>query len=133
MAVIRDDRNMEAARLVGGDEAQYIEATDTIARLIAQACRQTGLSVVYTELLDFDGDEIYMKEEPAFVGKTFGEVLAAYEKCAVMGLLSAGGAKVNPPMDTRIQAGDKVILVAEDDSTVKLSGIVPPPPTKARS
>ena len=131
VAVIRDDRNMEAARLVGGDEAQYIEATDTIARLIAQACRQTGLSVVYTELLDFDGDEIYMKEEPAFVGKTFGEILASYEKCAVMGLLTADGAKVNPPMDTRIQAGDKVILVAEDDSTVKLSATAAPAPDES--
>jgi Trk K+ transport system NAD-binding subunit len=131
VAVIRDDKNMEAARLVGGSEAQYIEATDTIARLIAQACRQTGLSVVYTELLDFDGDEIYMKEEPALVGKTFGDCLAGYEKCAVMGLLTAGGAKVNPPMSTIIQAGDKVILVAEDDSTVKLSPTAPPAPDES--
>ena len=29
--------------------------------------------MVYTELLDFGGDEIYMKEEPALVGKTFGD------------------------------------------------------------
>lgn len=123
VAVIRDPRNMEAAHLVGGKEAQYIEAGDTIARLIAQTCRQSGLSVVYTELLDFGGDEIYMKAEPALVGKTFGESLSAYEKCSVMGLHTAEGVMLNPPMDTVIKSGDEVIVIAEDDSTVKLSGM----------
>jgi voltage-gated potassium channel Kch len=122
VAVIRDAKNLEAARLVGGKDAQFIEAGDTIARLIAQACRQSGLSVVYTELLDFGGDEIYMKEEPALVGKTFGDVLAAYEKCAVIGLHTAEGVRVNPPMETPIRPGDKVIVIAEDDSTIKLGG-----------
>jgi voltage-gated potassium channel Kch len=121
VAVIRDPKNLEAARLVGGKDAQYIEAGDTIARLIAQACRQSGLSVVYTELLDFGGDEIYMKEEPALAGKTFGDALSAYEKCAVIGLQTAQAVLVNPPMDTPIKPGDKVIVIAEDDSVIKLT------------
>src|SRR6266496_1663289 len=86
VAEIHDARNLEAARLVGGDEAQLIDVGDTIARLIAQTCRQAGLSVVYTELLDFEGDEIYFKEEPSFAGKSFGDSLFAYETSSVIGL-----------------------------------------------
>ncbi|HUP27676.1 MAG TPA: potassium transporter TrkA, partial [Chloroflexia bacterium] len=127
VAEIHDVRNMEAARLVGGQETQLIDVGDTVSRLIAQACRQSGLSVVYTELLDFDGDEIYFQEEPALVGKTFGEALFAYEECSVMGLQFADERVVlNPPMDTRISAGDKVIAVAEDDDKVKLSSYANP-------
>ena len=59
VAEIRDAANLEVARLVGGDEAQLVLAGDLIARIAAQTCRQPGLSVVYTELLDFGGDEIY--------------------------------------------------------------------------
>jgi hypothetical protein len=36
---------------------------------------------------------------------------------------STSGPKLNPPMDTVIQAGDKVIAISEDDDTVRLSGI----------
>jgi ion channel POLLUX/CASTOR len=95
-----------------------------ISRVIAQTCRQSGLSVVYTELLNFEGDEIYFKEEPSLVGKTFGETLAAYEDSAVIGLCPKGGQpKLNPPMDTRLQPGDELIAISEDDDTVRLSGL----------
>ena len=87
--------------MVGGDEAELVLVGDLIARIIAQTCRQSGLSVVYTELLDFGGDEIYFRAEPALVGKTFGDALLAYEDSAVIGLCPAGGApQLNPPLDT---------------------------------
>ena len=127
VAEIHDARNMEAARLVGGEETKLIDVGDTVSRLIAQACRQSGLSVVYTELLDFGGDEIYFHEEPALVGKTFGESLLAYEQCAVIGLQHADGSvALNPPMETPISSGDKVIAIAEDDDKVILSSSTTP-------
>jgi len=122
VAEIRDPKNMEAARLVARDEAQLVLAGDLISRITAQSCRQSGLSIVYTELLDFGGDEIYMQEEPGLVGKTFREALFAYEDSAVIGLRFAGGrVRLNPPMDTRLAARDRVIAVSEDDDTVRLS------------
>jgi voltage-gated potassium channel Kch len=123
VAEIRDEKNMEVARIVGQDEAKLILSGDIIARITVQTCLQVGLSIVYTELLDYDGDEIYLQEEPQLVGKTFGEALFAYEHCAVMGLRqAAGGVKVNPPMETLIEAGDKIITIAEDDDKVIFSG-----------
>jgi voltage-gated potassium channel Kch len=123
VAEIRDAKNMDAARLVGKDEAQIILTDDLISRIVAQTCRQSGLSVVYTELLDFGGDEIYIKEEPGLVGKTFGESLFCYEKSAAMGIQFANGrVQVSPPMDTRLQTGDRIIAISEDDDTIILSG-----------
>jgi len=124
VAAIRDPQNMEVAHMVGRDEAQVILAGDLIARVTAQTCRQSGLSVAYTELLNFGGDEIYLHEEPGLVGKTFGEALLAYEDSALIGLcFQDGHVQLNPPMDTRIAHGDKVIAISEDDDTVRLSGL----------
>ncbi|MDF3022385.1 MAG: potassium transporter TrkA [Steroidobacteraceae bacterium] len=121
VAEIREPRNLEAAALVGGSEAIYIQGEDLIARVTAQTCRQSGLSVVYTELLDFDGAEIYFKAEPALAGRTYREVIAAYEDSTVMGILSHDGAcLINPPMDTAFGSGDQVIAIAEDDDTLVL-------------
>ena len=119
VAPIRDRRNLEVARMVGGDEVQFVLAGEVISRIAAQTCRQSGLSVVYTELLDFGGDEIYFQEEPTLVGKTFGDALFAYEESALMGIRFADEHIVlNPPMDTVLKAGDMVIAISEDDDTV---------------
>ena len=88
VAVLRDESNVEVARLIGGDEVELILSGDVIAKMMAQTCRQAGLSAVYTELMDFEGDEIYFQEEPALVGKTFGEALLAYEDSTVMGIVA---------------------------------------------
>jgi ion channel POLLUX/CASTOR len=72
--------------------------------------------------LDFGGDEIYFKNEPALAGKTFGEVLFAYEDSCVIGIRKIDGVTINPPLNTRIGANHQVIVIAEDDSAIKLSG-----------
>src|SRR5262245_11627379 len=122
VAEIREPRNLEAAALVGGKEAIYVQGEDLIARVTAQTCRQSGLSVVYTELLDFDGAEIYFKPEPALAGRTYREVIAAYEDSTVMGIMRGdnGEVLINPPMDTAFGSGDSVIAITEDDDTLVL-------------
>jgi ion channel POLLUX/CASTOR len=126
VAVIRDERNLEAARLVGKDEAHFVLAGDLISRITVQTCRQSGLSVVYTELLDFGGDEIYIQAVPELTGKTFGESLFAFEDSSVMGLVNrAGEVLINPPMLTRLEAGDQLIVISADDDTIKLSNLSP--------
>jgi voltage-gated potassium channel Kch len=124
VAEIHNPRNLAVARMIGQAEAELVFTGDLVARITAQTCRQSGLSVVYTELMNFEGDEIYFREEPALVGKTFGEALSAYEDSIVIGLCFQGGrVKLNPPMDTVIQAGDQVIAISEDEGTVVLSGM----------
>jgi len=126
VAEIAEPRNVEVAKMVGRDEAELVVTGDLIPRIIVQTSRQSGLSVVYTELLDFGGDEIYFQEEPKLVGKTFGDSLLAYHDSAIMGLRKHDGAiLLNPPMDTRIEAGDKVIAISEDDDTVRVSDDAP--------
>lgn len=128
VGVIDDPDNLEVAEMVGRSEAQLILAGDMIARISAQTCRQSGLSIVYTELLDFGGDEIYFAEEPALVGRNFGESLFMYEDSAVIGICRADGhTMVNPPMDTVFEKGDRVIAISEDDDRVRLSGTAAPP------
>ena len=46
---------------------------------------------------------------------------SAYEESAVIGLRTADGVRLNPPMETLIQPGDKVIAISADDDTVKLA------------
>lgn len=122
VAEIRDRANLDVARMVGRDEAELVLVGDLIARIVAQTCRQSGLSVVYTELLDFSGDEIYLADASALVGQTFGDALLAYTTSTVIGVIPADGpAQLSPPMDRPIVPGDRMVVITADDDTARVS------------
>ena len=79
VAVLREPKNVEVAKIAARGQAEIILEDAIISRIIAQTCRQSGLSAVYTELLDFGGDEIYLRAFPQLSGKTYGDVLALFE------------------------------------------------------
>ncbi|HWM32853.1 MAG TPA: hypothetical protein VNR36_01305 [Pseudolysinimonas sp.] len=119
---LQEQSNLEAARLVGKDEAHWVLANDLISRIMVQTSRQSGLSVVYSELLDFDGAEIYFTEQPSLVGKTFYEAQLSFVDSMVIGVVQNGSAQLNPASDLVLGAGDGLIVIAEDDDTIKLAG-----------
>ncbi len=124
VAEIKDKVNLEAAHLVGKDEALFVLTPDLTARITAQTSRQAGLSIIYMQLLCYEGDEMYFKNEQALSGSTFKEALFAYENSAVLGYLNEEGkVKINPPMDTQLSVNDKILAISEDDDTILLSGL----------
>ncbi|MFE1381461.1 potassium transporter TrkA [Streptomyces sp. NPDC058740] len=126
VAAVHDSDNIAAARLAAGEGALVIDAEDVAVRLIAQAHRQTGLSGVFNELLSFVGNEFYLRQEPALVGSTYGTALGAYEVGAPAGLRRADGTVlVNPPMDTLIEPGDELLVIAQDDLLIRLARTPP--------
>jgi voltage-gated potassium channel Kch len=125
VAAVKDEKNVAVAKMVGKAEVSVVLIGDLISRITVQTCRQSGLSVVHTELLDFDGDEIYIAEAPELVGKTLGEALFLYPESAVIGIRTSEGPRVLPPLDTRIQKGDRIIAISRDDDTLVASTDAP--------
>ncbi|MCP4176823.1 MAG: potassium transporter TrkA [bacterium] len=124
IAEIKDKKNMEAANLVGRDEAIYVLSPDLTARITAQTCRQAGLSIVYMQLLCYEGDEMYFKQEKALIGKTYKDAVFSYNDSAILGYMNKEGlVKINPPMDTVLDENDKILAITEDDDTIIMSGL----------
>ena len=122
VAVLHEPKNIEVARIAARGQAEIILEDAIISRIISQTCRQSGLSAVYTELLDFGGDEIYLRAFPQLSGKTYGEVLSLFETSAVIGLKTKDGVALNPPMGTVLSETDEIIAVSADDDTLLLNG-----------
>lgn len=118
---LQEESNLEAARLVGKEEAHWILANDLISRIMVQTCRQSGLSVVYGELLDFDGAEIYFTRQPSLDGRSFFEAQLAFEDSMVMGIVTDGKVVLNPAADHVLAERDSLIVIAEDDDTIRLA------------
>jgi len=119
VAEISDPENLETARMVGKDRAVIVDKRGTVARLIVQTSRQSGAAAVYTELFDFDGDEIYFHADHGLGDKSYGDVLRIHEDATVIGLLDGqGNARLNPPQDAPV-GSQALIMVAEDDSALQ--------------
>jgi ion channel POLLUX/CASTOR len=122
VAQVQTSKTLDVLKLVGHNDIEPLLTNDLISRIVVQTCRQSGLSVVYMELLNFSGDEIYFKEEPALYGKTYGQALLSYNTSTVIGIQYANGAiQLNPPSDTPLQVGERLILISEDDDTIHLA------------
>lgn len=122
VAELREETNLPIARIVGGNEVEWVLSESIIAKLIAQTCLQPGLSTIFTDFMDFSGDEMYFFDHPSLVGKTFGDILNLFEENAILGILQNNKSpSLNPPMETVIHAEDKIILLAKDDDQIFLT------------
>ncbi|HOY32399.1 MAG TPA: NAD-binding protein [Bacteroidales bacterium] len=122
VAEIKEERFIDPAMIVGKDEVELLLTDDLISRIMVQTCRQSGLSVVYSDIMGFEGSEIYFNEEQYLTGKTYGESHLWYEDSAVVGMKTAGGkVMVNPPAETVFSKGDQVMAITEDDDTLVIA------------
>lgn len=122
VAQVQTAKTLDVIKLIGQNEVEALLINDLISRIVVQTCRQSGLSIVYMDLLNFSGDEIYFKAEPALQGKTYGQALLSYSDSTVIGVQYANGViQLNPPSDTLLHADEQLILISEDDDTIHLS------------
>jgi ion channel POLLUX/CASTOR len=126
VAELRQQKNLNIARIVGGKEIEWVLSDDIISRMIVQTCHQSGLSIIYTDLMDYAGDEIYFFSHPRLVGKSFGDLLNCFDKNTVMGVWKKDEQPIlNPPMATIIEVDDQIFLLAEDDDQIFITEFYP--------
>lgn len=124
---IRDVDNEGLVEVVARGAVESIVSHDVIGRLMINCCRTSGLSSVYEAILGFSGDEFYLRDHgPAIHGITFDQLAARLADAVPIGVKPKGGVVVlNPPGDYKMQPGDELLVLAEDDNTYSLG---PPQP-----
>ena len=119
---IHSDRDRELAENISEGSVKALNEVSVLSRMIAQlALSQNGLSVVYSDMVGFDGNEFYFYEPDNSWGGslTFGESINRFKSSAPIGIHNKNGEIIlNPPASTKIEKGDELIIFAEDDSTI---------------
>jgi voltage-gated potassium channel Kch len=131
VAEVRDEASAGIARLIGGHEVHLLLADELVARIIAQTSRQSGLSAVYLELLDFAGNEFHVNAIPELVGRSFGDAVKLVDGAIPCGIVRGGEARLNPLPTLVITAEDRLVLLAEDHGSERLADAPAPVDTSA--
>jgi len=119
----------DSLRTVSNGRALAVTGPEIIAQVTAEVCRYHGMSAVYQELFDFEGDEIYFQGASSLVGSLFGDVVQSFEASSILGLRRAvGTTHLAPPINTILAAGDMLIAISEDDDTVVVAAGFQPAP-----
>ena len=118
VAALHDPDNLDAARLAGRNKVHWLLPDTLILRIMAQTCRQSGLSTVYSELLDFEGDEIYHTPVQTLEGRTYLDAQFAFPDAAVIGVVRSEGVMLNPAPGQILKKADLLLVIAEDDSVI---------------
>ncbi len=117
IAEVSDHENGEAVARIG--DVSIVEPAQLVTRVLLQAARQPGLSLVYDEILSFEGCEIYFHGDDVLTGRTYRDAAMSFPAAAVIGLVPKDGVpELNPSNDQVLQAGDELIVVALDDSDI---------------
>jgi ion channel POLLUX/CASTOR len=95
-----------------------------ISRLITQTIIYPGISEVFNELLTAgEGNEFYLKDNHEWVGRTISDISKLYPKAICCGVIRKDEqdikARLNLPVNEKIQAGDKLIWMARNHSEIE--------------
>ena len=101
------------------DNVVTVNTSDILAKLLVQTSRSVGLSVVYNEILSFDGCEMYFHEDE-WEDVRFGDAVYRFPDGVPIGIRTADGEiAMNPDPNRRLGAGEEILIIADDDSTIE--------------
>jgi K+/H+ antiporter YhaU regulatory subunit KhtT len=112
---------------LGAGGVETVAMAETLSRMMVQTARQNGLAQVYRDLLSYEGSEFYFKAFPELNGRPFGEAQWKMKGAVVCGVRTPGRegvpaqTRLNPPDDTVLEAGDELLVIAEDDDSFSLT------------
>jgi len=124
VSAIHETRNVDVARVAAGGDVVLLEIPDLVSRLVVQTTRQSGLPIVYAELLSFDGAEIYFRRSRSQRGRTFHDIQFAFRTSVVVGFRNrgSGATMLNPPGETVLGEDDELIVIAVDNDRIAKNG-----------
>jgi ion channel POLLUX/CASTOR len=120
-AVFENIKNMNVCRNIAKGKLEPLYFTDFIKRIIAQTSLQPGLSVIFNDLFDFDGDEIYFYTDESLTGKNFLEIQKGFKKSIAIGIKRDDNIIMHPQNSEVILENDSIIVISEDDDTANFN------------
>jgi len=119
VAELFSPRHRRIAKGIAKGAVTVVDADDILAKILVQTSRSLGVAQVYDEMLSFDGAELYFYRAAWPDDLSFGDAAMRFRDGVPVGVRRASGAlEMNPSRHSRVYAGDDLVMLAGDDSTI---------------
>ena len=121
VAELHSENMRKLAKNISPEKVSLIDEHSILAKLMVQTSRVSGLAQVYDNLVGFEGCEFYFyKPDGGIEGVKYSDLIFHFKESSVFGLRRGDGTMMlNPSPDTVCRRDDEVVILAEDDSTIK--------------
>ncbi len=122
-----DANRRSVVEKLGNGGVEVVAMAETLSRMMVQTARQNGLAEVYRHLLSYEGSEFYFKSFTELEGVNFGDAQWRMKDAVVCGVRRPGNENepsqtiLNPPDHFVLDAGDELLVIAEDDDSFSLT------------
>ena len=115
-----DDENVAATlNALAGPNLYCVNSLSLVARITAQTLRNPGLSIVYENLLDFNGEELYIVPIPSDGSSTFSQLANQVRNGILLGVVNdTGDVSIAPGADRIVTVGELGIVLALDRESI---------------
>ncbi len=121
VAELHSEQYRRLAKSIAPGAVTTLNEAEILGLILVQTSRNIGLATVYLDLVGFENNEFYFyTPEFGWRGLTFGELLFRFVKSRPIGVRRYDGTvTVKPNFDYKMADDDQLIILAEDDSTIK--------------
>ncbi|MBE6128129.1 MAG: hypothetical protein E7185_02525 [Erysipelotrichaceae bacterium] len=119
-AITSKDENRFPPTIAKTHNVTTLQTNDTLAKIIAHSCTQSGLSEVFKEIFNFEGSELYLVRLPGQAGISFGEMIGRVDHAVPVGICRKGEITMNPPADTVFEESDDLLVFAQEKTSAIL-------------
>lgn len=123
IAELHLDKNRSLAESIVAGKITTLAESSLLAKMLVQTSRVSGLALVYSDLVGFEGNEVYFfRPASGWPQVTFGQLQYHFMESVPLGVRQASGQlALNPPATYVLRPDDDAIVLAEDDSTIGFS------------
>ena len=117
-AIISNDKYKFPSSIAEANNITTLQTNNILAKMIAHACTQNGLSQTFREIFNFEGSEFYLINIPEAEGKTFSELLINTDNATPLGIYRDNKIVLNPDSKTEIKSTDKIMIFSENSNSL---------------
>ena len=119
IAEMYDNTKRDVVVSLDPESITMVETGRMIAKIIVQTSRTPGLGFVYNDIIGFAGSEMYF-HHAEWGGCPFNEMMYRFKDGILLGVRNVDGTIVlNPEPAYVMKDGDDIIIIAEDDSSIR--------------
>lgn len=126
VAEIHLEQYRRLAKSIAPTAVTTLNEAEILGLILVQTSRNIGLATVYLDLVGFQNNEFYFyRSKLGWRGLTFGDLLFRFVKSRPIGVRRYDDTViVKPDFNYKLTDNDELVILAEDDSTIKFESEV---------
>lgn len=123
---VSDIHHAQIVTSVFGGAIEVVAAHDVLTHILTQSMRAKGFGQIFDKLTSYQHADFYEHRLPGGLeGHAFGELLVRARGAIPVGVTRAGRGLLLPAMDTVLEPGDRVLVLAEDNTEPTIAAADP--------